>query len=98
MKYLQKKLGSEVAASQGVVIGYDHRRLGAMNSKDFAELCARIFAAHNFKVYLYEHLVATPLVPYGVTKLNAAGIHFQDIIPFPSFLLVCLPFRFVTGL
>ena len=93
LKYLQKQLGAEVAAMQGVVIGYDHRRLGAMNSKAFAELCARVFAAHNFKVYLYESLVATPLVPYGVNKLNAAGTTICTVVSWHCFLLLPLPFR-----
>jgi phosphomannomutase len=75
VRYLQKQLGPEVAARQGVVIGYDHRRLGTLTSKGFGELSARVFAAEGIKVYLFEDLVATPLVAYGVNKLNtAAGI------------------------
>jgi phosphomannomutase len=75
VRYLQKELGEEATARQGVVIGYDHRKLGDMTSKGFGELCARVFAAAGIKVYLYEDIVATPLVPYAVNKLHtAAGI------------------------
>ena len=75
IRYLQKELGHEVAADRGVIVGYDHRRMGTLHSKGFAEICARVFAASGFNVYLYEDIVATPLVPFGVNKLNtAAGI------------------------
>lgn len=73
VRYLQRQLGSEVTAERGVVIGYDHRQKGSMNSKGFGELCARIFSVEGIKVYLYEDIIATPLVPYGVVKLNAAA-------------------------
>lgn len=55
------------------MIGYDHRRLGDLHSKGFGELCARVFEAAGFKVYLYEDIVATPMVPFGVKVFGAAG-------------------------
>lgn len=56
------------ALTRGVVIGYDHRH----NSHRFATLAAAAFAHKGFKIYLYSQLVHTPLVPFGITKLNAA--------------------------
>lgn len=56
------------AKTRGVVIGYDHRH----NSHRFAELTAAAFDRKGFKVYLYSQLVHTPLVPFGITHLNAA--------------------------
>lgn len=44
-----------------------------MTSKGFALLSAQVFSSEGFKVYLYEDLVATPLVPFGVNKLTTAG-------------------------
>lgn len=56
------------AISRGVVIGHDHRH----NSKRFAEIAAMCFSHLNFKVFLYDGLVHTPLVPFGVIELDAA--------------------------
>ncbi|KAF5391768.1 hypothetical protein D9757_001672 [Collybiopsis confluens] len=56
------------AASRGVVIGHDHR----CNSEKWAELTAAAFLERGVKVYLYRGLVHTPLVPFGVKRLNAA--------------------------
>ncbi|CAG8479648.1 5800_t:CDS:10 [Acaulospora colombiana] len=53
---------------RGVVIGYDHRH----NSENFARLSAAVFLSKDFKVYFYRGVVHTPLVPYGVKKLEAA--------------------------
>ncbi|RKO87501.1 hypothetical protein BDK51DRAFT_33316, partial [Blyttiomyces helicus] len=55
--------------SQGVVVGHDHRH----NSEQFARLTAAAFLHENIKVYYYERLVHTPLVPFGVTQLGAAA-------------------------
>ncbi|CAO3678925.1 unnamed protein product [Rhizopus stolonifer] len=57
------------AKSRGVVIGHDHRH----HSDDFARLTAFAFINRGFKVWYYMDLIHTPLVPYTIKKLNAAG-------------------------
>ncbi|KAF8323198.1 hypothetical protein DL93DRAFT_2049976 [Clavulina sp. PMI_390] len=57
------------AESKGVVIGYDHRH----HSERFAYLTATAFLGRNFKVYLHRGIVHTPLVPFTVARLKAAG-------------------------
>ncbi|KAF1984453.1 hypothetical protein K402DRAFT_144289 [Aulographum hederae CBS 113979] len=54
---------------QGVVIGRDARH----NSERFARLAAAVFLTKRIKVWWYELNVHTPLVPFGVKKLNAAA-------------------------
>ncbi|KAI0811038.1 hypothetical protein BC629DRAFT_1589775 [Irpex lacteus] len=56
------------AASRGIVIGHDHRH----NSERWAKLTAAAFLANGVKVYLYNGLVHTPMVPFGVKFLQAA--------------------------
>ncbi|KAH6918817.1 phosphoglucomutase 1, partial [Coprinopsis sp. MPI-PUGE-AT-0042] len=56
------------ALSKGVVVGHDHRH----HSRHWAELTATAFLNRGFKVYLYQGLVHTPLVPFGVHHLKAA--------------------------
>lgn len=59
------------SAAAGIVIGYDARH----NSKMFAELAATVFVAKGIKVWWYEDLVHTPMVPFGVKLLQAtAGV------------------------
>ena len=59
------------AALSGVVIGHDARH----NSKKFAELAGAAFGSKGIKVWWYEHIVHTPLVPFAVVHLGAvAGI------------------------
>ena len=57
------------AAERGVVIGYDSRH----HSKEFAELAAAAFMVKGIKVWWYQDLVHTPLVPFGVKTLKAAA-------------------------
>ncbi|CAO3594849.1 unnamed protein product [Absidia cylindrospora] len=57
------------AKTRGVVVGHDHRH----NSDSFARLTAAAFLQRGFKVWYYKDLVHTPLVPYTIKKLNAAG-------------------------
>ena len=57
------------AKVQGIVIGYDARH----NSKRFAELAATVFINKGMRVWWYEDLVHTPMVPFGVTLLGAAA-------------------------
>ena len=54
------------AMDRGVVIGYDVRQY----SDHFAEIAARVLAAHGIKVYLFDSIRSTPLVSYSVRKLN----------------------------
>lgn len=59
------------SAAAGIVVGYDARH----NSKKFAELAATVFTTKGIKVWWYEDLVHTPMVPFGVKILHAtAGI------------------------
>ncbi|KAI8928537.1 hypothetical protein BC831DRAFT_448321 [Entophlyctis helioformis] len=53
--------------TRGVVVGHDHRH----NSEAFAKLTAAVFASKGVRVYYYNDLVHTPLVPFGTTTLNA---------------------------
>jgi phosphomannomutase len=57
------------AKTRGFVLGYD----GRYHSREFAEIAAAVCMDQGFKVYLYSKMVATPMVPYGVTLLKAAG-------------------------
>ncbi|KAL7413282.1 phosphoglucomutase 1 [Mrakia frigida] len=56
------------AKQKGLVVGHDHRH----NSRRWAELTAAVFLEKGMKVVLYEGLVHTPLVPFGVKTLGAA--------------------------
>jgi len=56
------------ARERGAVIGYDHRH----NSERWARLTAAAFIDKGVKAYLYRGLVHTPMVPFGVKRLNAA--------------------------
>ncbi len=57
------------AAVAGVVIGHDARH----NSRKFSELAAAAFSFRGIKVWWYEASVHTPLVPFAVATLKAAG-------------------------
>ncbi|KAI9010316.1 hypothetical protein CLU79DRAFT_773822 [Phycomyces nitens] len=59
----------ENAKERGVVVGHDHRH----HSEDFARLTAAAFLTRGFKVWYYKDLVHTPLVPFTIKKLKAAG-------------------------
>lgn len=54
---------------KGVVIGHDARH----NSERYAKLTATAFVTKGIKVWWYEDLVHTPMVPFGVTELRAAA-------------------------
>ena len=56
------------AAEAGIVIGYDGRH----NSRTFAESVAMSFHTRGFKIWWYQRLVHTPLVPFGVQLFGAA--------------------------
>lgn len=57
--------------SAGIIVGYDGRH----NSKRFAELTAATFLHKDIPVYLFDSVIPTPLVAFGVTnKKCMAGI------------------------
>lgn len=57
------------AASRGVVIGYDGRKM----SREFAEDVASVCAGLGVRAHLFSGVAPTPLVGFGVTDLNAAA-------------------------
>eukprot|EP00164_Ancoracysta_twista_P004135 GFYU01005555.1.p1 GENE.GFYU01005555.1~~GFYU01005555.1.p1 ORF type:complete len:590 (+),score=200.02 GFYU01005555.1:92-1861(+) len=57
------------ANSKGIVIGYD----GRYNSKKWADISAGVFASRGLKVHLFNTLVPTPFVAFGVSHLKAAA-------------------------
>lgn len=74
-KYLSKVLGASTARERGIVIGFDHRERGTLNSRSFAQLCAQVFLSQGFKVYLFGEFIATPFVPFCVDRKGcAAGV------------------------
>lgn len=52
-----------------MVIGHDHRH----NSATFAKLTAAVFLHKGFKVYFFDFLVHTPMVPFAVGYNHAAA-------------------------
>lgn len=58
----------ENALSRGIVVGHDHRH----RSDKFAETAGSAFLVKGFNVYFLE-MVHTPLVPFAVDTLKAAG-------------------------
>jgi phosphoglucomutase len=54
---------------RGVVIGRDARH----NSEKFAKLAAAVFVARGIKVWWLERELHTPMVPFGVSELNASA-------------------------
>ena len=62
--------GSEYAA-RGVVVGFDARH----KSDAFASDTAQVLAAMGIRVYLFRHIVATPVLAFSVLHLGcAAGV------------------------
>jgi phosphomannomutase len=58
-------------AKRGVVVGYDARH----KSNRFAEDTARVLAAQGIPVFLFEHIVPTPILAFAVAHLGcAAGV------------------------
>lgn len=56
----------EEAKKKGVAIAYDVRQF----SDKFAEISARVLAAHGIKVYLFEDIRPTPVLSYTIRKLG----------------------------
>jgi phosphoglucomutase len=52
-----------------IVIGHDHRH----NSRRFARLAAAAMIHRGIKVYYYDTIVHTPLVPFGVSFVSASA-------------------------
>ena len=71
--YLQEQLGEATANARGLVLGWDHRAAGSLNSKRFAALTAHVAASKGMSVVLFEQLVATPLVPFAILARKAAA-------------------------
>ncbi|KAF8820287.1 glucosephosphate-mutase GPM2 [Cardiosporidium cionae] len=68
--YLLKTYGNE-GCEAGVIIGFDGRR----NSRNFAHCAAAVFLSKGFKVYLFDDVVPTPFIPFGVCEKGCfAGI------------------------
>lgn len=57
--------------TQGVIIGHDAR----YNGKRFSQLITAVFLNQNFRVYLFNRMVPTPFVAFGVVHLKClAGV------------------------
>ncbi|KAL8292012.1 hypothetical protein RQP46_001478 [Phenoliferia psychrophenolica] len=54
------------ARERGVVVGHDHR----WRSDKFARLAAGVFRAEGIKVFLFDGLVHTPMVPFAARELG----------------------------
>ena len=67
-QYLLEQGGAS-AVTAGVVIGHDARH----NSKEFGQLAAAAFIAKGIRVFWFEDLVHTPMVPFAVKHLRAAA-------------------------
>ncbi len=68
--YLRETYSHE-ALSRGVVIGHDARK----GSRAFAEATASVLAAAGVRSFLFDELVATPIVAYATRRLGClAGI------------------------
>ena len=73
--YLLAQFGREACASRGVVLGYDHRARGSINSRRFAMLSAAAMLSAGIRVRMFQRFACTPLVPFSVTHFGAlAGI------------------------
>ena len=67
---LIEEYGDE-AVKRGVVVGYDCRH----HSEEFARMTAGVLAANHIKVYLFDRLTPTNLVPFAIRTKNAfAGV------------------------
>lgn len=77
-RYLEKEFANKPELREnGICIGYDHRAMDTdiLSSKSFALVAAAVFISQGVKVHLFDHFVATPLVPFCVEQRGcAAGI------------------------
>jgi phosphomannomutase len=71
VRYLGQESVMPSARKRGIVVGYDARH----NSRAFADIVGRIFAADGFRVFFFSRIVPTPFVPFAITVLKAcAGV------------------------
>jgi len=56
-------------ASRGIVVGYDTR----FASEEFAGAVAEVLAAHGIPVHLCDRAAPTPVVGFGIRRLEAGG-------------------------
>jgi len=66
-QYILKHKGA--IASQGIAIAYDSRH----HSKEFMQETARVLAANDIPVYIYDYYKATPQLSFTVRELKCAG-------------------------
>eukprot|EP00927_Polykrikos_kofoidii_P086049 TRINITY_DN952_c0_g1_i3.p1 TRINITY_DN952_c0_g1~~TRINITY_DN952_c0_g1_i3.p1 ORF type:complete len:677 (+),score=96.20 TRINITY_DN952_c0_g1_i3:71-2032(+) len=72
--YVERCFG-DAGKQRGVVIGFDHRSRHGCNSRSFAILAAAVFIHKGFRVYLFDDIVATPMVPWCLDKKGCcAGV------------------------
>lgn len=65
-------INKEGAGSRGVAVGYDSRN----NSELFAKTAARVLAANNVKVMIYDGIRPTPMLSFAVRELHCiAGVN-----------------------
>ena len=43
IRYLSEQLGEKTAQERGIVVGYDHRKVGGLSSLQFARMTAAVF-------------------------------------------------------
>ncbi|MDO5738273.1 MAG: phospho-sugar mutase [Eubacteriales bacterium] len=67
--YAQTLAETSGSKERGIAISFDSRNY----SPEFAELSARIFLKHGFKVYLFERLHPVPLLSFAIRRRNCAG-------------------------
>ncbi|GBF95500.1 phosphoglucomutase [Raphidocelis subcapitata] len=69
-RYLQSQ-SPELLKAGGVLLGYDARH----NSRDFAEVAAKVFLSQGVPVALFPRITPTPFVAFGTKELGcAAGV------------------------
>jgi len=66
VNYLLKSVSSD-PTKLSVVVGHDHRH----NSSRFARLTAAVFLIKGIKVYFFNKIVHTPMVPFTITHKKA---------------------------
>lgn len=68
-KGLAACLQASDASEEGVIVCYDSRN----QSKDFAEITARVLACEGVKVYLSDQLRPVPMLSFGIRHYRTAG-------------------------
>lgn len=78
IQHLDATFGGDAASlaaarERGIVLGFDHRALGTLNSRRFAVLTAIAATSRGWRVYLMNRITLTPLVPFSILHVNAAA-------------------------